>query len=62
MKIRLIHGVKGDLENEQIAFTEDFETQAGDFLSSDYRVESDKVIEITGLPDTFPLEETFRKS
>ena len=53
-KYRLILGVKGDLEDEMVLFTDDYDTPGEDFLLPGWEISFDGVIE-ADLPDVFPL-------
>lgn len=61
MKYRIIHMTKGDIAEEEVVFTEDFQSKAEDWLSAGFKVLTDTTI-ITALPNTFPLEVTLKKT
>lgn len=62
-KVRLILASPhdGSLNEEEMIWTADFETIAGDFVKPSLKVYFDKVIE-ADLPHNFPFESNFSKT
>ena len=59
MRVRVIHAVIGDLEQEEVTFTEDFKSPAHEFVSKGWEIHSD-IISQMDLPASFPMEVALR--
>ena len=57
MQIRLIIASRENGENETVTFTDDVDSPAADFVTSDQTVNFDGVIE-ADIPDRFPIGST----
>ena len=59
MIVRVIHAVLGDLEQEEVTFTEDFNSPAQDFVPQGWTVHTDAIYQMD-LPVGFPMEVALR--
>ena len=59
MRVSVIHAVLGDLEQEEVTFTEDLKSDAADFVLKGWSIHSDIVCQMD-LPVGFPMEVALR--